>query len=60
MFPFPSLRAQRGNPYFVAANGLPRRSAPRNDGALRAFATSRETTFLCPHAKPRRNWEFSV
>jgi hypothetical protein len=42
----PSLRAQRGNPDFGAATGLPRRCAPRNDGRLRGFAALCETNLL--------------
>ncbi len=50
-----SLRAQRGNPDFGAAAGLPRRA--RNDVVLRAFAPSRETNlflFSREDAKARR------
>ena len=55
---FPSsLRAQRGNPDFGAAAGLPRRvvcperlqgsrRAPRNDVLLCAFASSRESNLF--------------
>jgi hypothetical protein len=42
----PSLRAQRGNPDFGAATGLPRHYAPRNDDLLRVFAPLRETKFF--------------
>jgi hypothetical protein len=52
-----SLRAQRGNPDFGAATGLPRRYAPRNDEVFRAFAPSREPNlFLLSReaAKARR------
>jgi hypothetical protein len=51
-----SLRAQRGNPDFGAATGLPRRFAPRNDKSLRVFAPSREPNLLFSRedAKARR------
>ncbi len=52
---FPSsLRAQRGNPDFGAATGLPRRCAPRNDVVLRAFAPSREPNLFFSRAKTQR------
>ena len=50
-----SLRAQRGNPDFGAAAGLPR--SARNDVVLRAFAPSREPNlflFSREDAKVRR------
>jgi hypothetical protein len=53
----PSLRAQRSNPDFSAATGLPRRCAPRNDDLLRVFAPLRETKFFLfsrQDAKPQR------